>query len=64
MSEEKAETIEVKGDNLVKNCAYCGAEFDGRISTNKWHQCPLCDSQFLVRIKPASQERASTNHKL
>ena len=56
MSEEKAETIEVKGDNLVKNCAYCGAEFDGRISTNKWHQCPLCDSQFLVRIRPASQE--------
>ena len=52
MSEEE---IKVKGELLVRCCPGCAVQFDEPVLTNKWHKCPVCDSEFLCRITPASK---------
>lgn len=52
MSEEE---IKVKGELLVRCCPGCSVQFDEPVLTNKWHKCPVCESEFLCRINPASK---------
>jgi uncharacterized Zn finger protein len=51
MSNEEVETIQPKGDALVKHCPICGVEFDETVLTNRWLRCDSCDQVFQVKTK-------------
>jgi uncharacterized C2H2 Zn-finger protein len=50
MSDEP-ETIQPKGESLVKHCPICGVEFDEIVLTNRWLKCDSCETIFQVKVK-------------
>lgn len=50
MSDEP-ETIQSKGEALVKHCALCGVEFSETVLTNHWLKCDSCETVFQVKVK-------------
>jgi len=51
MSHDEPETIQPKGEPLVKHCPVCGVEFDETVLTNRWLKCDSCESVFQVKVK-------------
>ena len=51
MSSDEPETIQPKGEALVKHCPICGVEADGIAMTNRWLQCGSCETGFMIRVK-------------
>jgi hypothetical protein len=50
MSDEP-ETIQPKGESLVKHCPICGVEFDETVLTNRWLKCDSCETIFQIKVK-------------
>ena len=52
MSSDDPETIQPKGEALVKHCPICGVEFDDGIAmTNRWLLCGSCETKFQVKVE-------------
>ena len=51
MSSDEPETIQPKGEALVKHCPICGVEFDETVLTNRWLKCDSCETVFQVKVK-------------
>jgi len=51
MSSDEPETIQPKGEALVKHCPICGVEFDETVLTNRWLKCDSCETIFQVKVK-------------
>ena len=51
MSDEP-ETIQPKGESLVKHCPLCGAELIKPALTNHWLEDQNCQKIFQVRVPP------------
>jgi hypothetical protein len=51
MSSDEPETIQPKGESLVKHCPICGVEFDETVLTNRWLKCDSCETIFQVKVK-------------
>ncbi len=57
MSEDQAaQTPKAKGEPLIRCCAACGVQFENLVDTNTWLKCPVCENEFLVRIKPVTNQ--------
>ena len=52
-TKQEVRTIKAKGEPLIRCCCACGVQFDELVNTNTWHHCPVCESEFLCRVKPA-----------
>ena len=51
MSSDEPETIQPKGEALVKYCPICGVEFDETVLTNRWLKCDSCETIFQIKVK-------------
>ena len=51
MSSDEPETIQPKGEALVKHCSICGCEFEETVLTNRWLKCDSCETVFQVKTK-------------
>ena len=50
MSSE-VETVQPKGEPVVKFCPISGEECDETVLTNRWLRCDSCDSVFMIKVK-------------
>ena len=53
MSSDEPETIQPKGDSLVKHCPICGVQFTEMALTYRELYCESCEMEFYVKA-PAS----------
>jgi len=51
MSSDEPETIQPKGDSLVKHCPICGVQFTEMALTYRWLKCDSCEKEFYVKAK-------------
>jgi len=51
MSSDEPQTIQAKGESLVKHCPICGVEFTEIVLTNRWIKCESCEYELQVKAK-------------